>query len=150
MYRKTAFYDPYETVSFTTEAEGLERLEQDRIRADTKKKEQNEKDARKTVVLLHRSEKWSDANPYGVFFIKDMSHYVRSGYVKEENSRYLSCQGYFPSEDIAQKAVAVLEESSRSYDDKILYRKDDGSSFKHYFRVVNGFTDEHWWNTTRW
>lgn len=78
-----------------------------------------------------------------LFLVKDMSEFVKSGYVKE--SKRYSCHGFFPTEEIANKSKELLEKNS-GYKDSVFTQKVDNSNLpllkQGGYKIVNGFTDE--------
>lgn len=151
MFIKTAFYDLFASARFLTKEEGELQLQQEIEKANIEKKQNKEAEIAKDFIISKRSEAWSEECPFGVFFVKDMSEFVMGGYVNEAKRR--SCHGFFPTEEIANKAKKLLERNS-GYGDSVFTQKVDNSNLhlvkQGGYKVVNGFIDKLWWNTRSW
>jgi hypothetical protein len=143
IFIKMSIYDPFADVTFLTKAAGEQQLKEEIEAAKLQQKQKEEAEAAQKLILSKRSETWSEESPFGVFFVKDLGELFHHGYV--DVAKKSSCQGFFPTEEIANKAKELLEKSATYYD-SLFAKKIDSDDLdlikKKNIKIVNGFADK--------
>lgn len=148
---KTASYDSYCNATFYSDEEA----EETQKRLDDIDKEKNEKKNRlakcKEEAMATRKEEWKPENPYGVFWVADMSDLLRAGYPVEPTRR--STQGFWETEELAKKAKEYLE-SVKGWRDSVFVQKVEPEKVRIVkdggYKLANGFVDSNWYGKSTW
>lgn len=118
-------------------------------------------------IQLSRSINWSASHPFAVFYIKDMSSRRQNGGESSFAAVRYSCQGFFPTEEAAQKLKEFLSEN-KEYEfserkDEIVISRIDVLSKKFYpstsihfqvslnsYRINDNFFETNWVRKTEY
>ena len=96
------------------------------------------------LILKERAESWSEKFPFGVFYVKNLQ--ILSCFDEKIKEKF-SCQGFFSSQEMANKAVTRLRKEALIHD-RIFTKAIDHLTLDLIgkYKIANGFTDPFWWS----
>lgn len=147
VFVKSDLHDPKTRVTFLTPEESVRKSKQ-----ESEEKQRQETEAAKLARMVQevrskRFEAWSQECPFGVFFVLDLKDHGMSASITAHRR---SCQGFFSTEEIANKAKEILKKQAGFFD-SIFVQKVDSLNVhlvkQGKFEMVDGLTDPNWWHS---